>query len=314
MQIVVLDGYSVNPGDVDWTPLKQLGTLSVYDRTHPSMIEQRMRGADAVFVNKVRLTREILFNARKLKFIGELATGYDNIDIDAAKERGITVCNIPAYSTEAVAQLTIAMMLELAQHTAHMDLLVHKGRWTSSPDFCYWDKAPVLLHGKTLGIVGMGRIGSRVAVIAKALGMHVIGCGRTPKPDFPGEQHTMTEVLETADIISLHCPANASTIGMINRKTIGAMKDGAILINTARGSLLNEADVAEALDNGKLAGCAVDVVSSEPIARSNPLLSAPNCLITPHYAWAPVPVRQKLIDIASANLAAYLNGSPMNTI
>ena len=314
MQIVVLDGYSVNPGDVDWTPLKQLGTLSVYDRTHPSMIEQRMRGADAVFVNKVRLTREILFNARKLQFVGELATGYDNIDIDAAKERGITVCNIPAYSTEAVAQLAIAMMLEMAQHTAHMDLLVHKGRWTASPDFCYWDKAPVLLYGKTLGVVGMGRIGSRVAVIAKALGMRVIGCGRSPKPDFPGEQHALTEVLETSDIISLHCPANASTIGMINRKTIEGMKDGAILINTARGSLLNEADVAEALKNGKLAGCAVDVVSSEPITRSNPLLSAPNCLITPHYAWAPVPVRQKLIDIAAANLAAYLNGSPMNTI
>ena len=314
MQIVVLDGYGVNPGDVDWAPLKKLGTLSVYDRTHPSMVEQRMRGADAVFVHKVRLERDVLFRARKLRFIGELAARCDHIDVDAAKERGIMVCNAPAYCTESVAQLTVAMILELAQHTAHMDRLVHKGAWTASPDFCYWDTAPVLLYGKTLGIIGMGRIGSRVATIGRALGMHVIGCGRSQTADFPGEERTLSEVLERSDIVSLHCPANASTIGMINRKAIASMKDGAILINTSRGSLLNEADVAEALVRGKLAACAVDVVSTEPITRSNPLLTAPNCLITPHYGWAPVPVRQKMIDIAAANLAAFLNGSPINTI
>ncbi len=314
MQIVVLDGYSVNPGDVDWAPLKKLGTLSVYDRTHPSMIEQRMRGADAVFVNKVQLTREILYKARKLSFIGELATGYDNIDIEAARERKITVCNVPTYCTESVAQLTAAMMLELSQHTAHMDHLVHKGCWTASPDFCYWDNAPLLLCGKTLGIIGIGRIGSKVALIGKALGMHVIGTGRSPRPDFPGEQRPMHEIFESSDIITLHCPANAASIGMINRKTIESMKDGVLLINTSRGSLLNESDVAEALKSGKMGGCAVDVVSSEPISKSNPLLAAPNCLITPHYAWAPVPVRQKLIDIAAANLAAFLNGSPINTL
>ncbi len=314
MQIVVLDGYSVNPGDVDWAPLKKLGTLSVYDRTHPSMIEQRMRGADAVFIHRVRLTKDILLRARKLRFIGEFSTEFDNIDLEAAKERGITVCRFPSSSTESVAQLTIAMMLELVQHTAHMDRLVHKGCWTASPDFCYWDKPPVLLYGKTLGIIGTGRIGSRVALISKAFGMKVIGCGRSLKQDFPGEQCSLKEVLETSDIVSLHCPANASSIGLMNRRTIASMKDGAILINTSRGSLLNEADVAEALKSGKLAGCAVDCVSNEPISKSNPLLEAPNCLITPHYAWSPVPVRQKMIDIAAANLAAFLNGSPINTV
>ncbi|MBR0426379.1 MAG: D-2-hydroxyacid dehydrogenase [Clostridia bacterium] len=314
MQIVVLDGYSVNPGDLDWSPLKKLGTLSVYDRTHPSMVAQRLRGADAVLINKVRMTREVLMNARQLKFIGELATGYDNIDLNAARERGITVCNVPAYSTEAVAQLTIAMLLDLTQRASSLDRLVHQGNWTASPDFCYWDKAPILLDGMTFGVIGTGRIGCRVAKIAQALGMRVIGYSRNGNASFCGEQTSFAEVLARSDVLSLHCPATAETIGMIRSDTIAKMKDGAILINTARGSLINEYDVAAALQSGKLSAFAADVVSTEPISKSNPLLMAPNCLLTPHYAWSPVPTRQKLIDISVANLTAFLNGTPIHVV
>ena len=314
MQIVVLDGFSVNPGDLDWSPLKKLGTVSVYDRTHPSMVAQRLRGADAVFVNKVRMTREVLRTARQLKFIGELATGYDNIDLAAACERGITVCNVPAYSTEAVAQLAIAMLLDLTQRAYRIDRLVHQGQWTASPDFCYWDKAPILLDGMTFGVIGTGRIGCRTAKIAQALGMRVIGYSRSENAAFCGERLSFSEVLSQSDVLSLHCPATADTVGMIRRETIGQMKDGAILINTARGSLVNESDVAEALQSGKLSAFAADVVSTEPIAKSNPLLDAPNCFLTSHYAWSPVPTRQKLIDVSAANLAAFLNGSPIHVV
>ncbi|MBR0082125.1 MAG: D-2-hydroxyacid dehydrogenase [Clostridia bacterium] len=314
MQIVILDGYSVNPGDMDWSPLKKLGTLSVYDRTHPDMAAQRLRGADAVFTNKVRMTRELLMNTRNLRFIGVLATGYDTVDLNAARERGITVCNVPAYSTEAVAQLTIAMLLDLTQRAAQLDRLVHRGQWTASPDFCFWDKAPILLDGKTFGMIGTGRIGCRVARIAQTLGMRVIGYSRSEHPEFCGERLPLSDVLAQSDVLSLHCPATADTIGMIRAETIAEMKDGAILLNTARGSLLNEADVAAALQSGKLSAVGVDVVSAEPISKSNPLLSAPNCLITPHYAWSPVPTRQRLIDVSVANLAAFLNGSPINVV
>ena len=314
MQIVILDGHGVNPGDMDWTPLKKLGTVSVYDRTHPDMIAQRLRGADAVFTNKVKITREVLLGVRQLKFIGVLATGYDTVDLKAARERGITVCNVPAYSTEAVAQLTISLLLDLTQRAAHLDALVHKGQWTASPDFCYWDKAPVLLDGKTFGVIGTGRIGCRVAKIAQALGMRVIGYSRTEHTGFCGERLSLDEVLAQSDVLSLHCPATADTIGLIRAETIAKMKDGAILLNTARGSLLSESDVADALRSGKLAGVGVDVVSSEPIKKSNPLLSAPNCMITPHYAWSPIPTRQKLIDVSAANLAAFLNGTPINVV
>lgn len=314
MQIVILDGYSVNPGDLDWSPMKKLGTVSVYDRTPPSMVEQRLRGAEAVFVNRVSLTRDILFRARKLRFISELGSGYENIDLDASKERNITVCSIPPCGSDAAAQLTVAMLLEICQRTSHMNALVHNGRWSASPDFCYWDTAPVLVKEMTIGIVGIGNVGMRVAKIANALGMRVIGCSRTPKMDFCGEQKTFDDVIREADVLSLHCTASPATVGMINKKTLDFMKDGAVLINTARGSLINEMDVAQALKDGKLSACAVDAVSTEPISKNNPLLSAPNCIITPHYAYAPLPVRQKLIDIAAANLAAFLNETPINVV
>lgn len=314
MQIVVLDGYCVNPGDVDWAPLKALGTLSVYDRTHPDMVAQRLRGAEAAFVNKVKLNRELLQNARQLKFVGVLATGYDVVDLDAARVRNITVCNVPAYSTEAVAQHAIALLLALCQRVEYHAALVKKGAWTAQPDFAWWDVAPVLLYGKTIGIVGCGRIGCRVARIASALGMRVLGTSPHENPDFCGTPVPIETLLRESDVVSLHCPAKADTLGLIRRDTIATMKDGAFLINTARGSLVSEADIRDALEKGKLAGYGADVASEEPVKLKNPLLKAKNCLLTSHYAWSPKPMRQKLIDISAENLAAFLRGEPKNVV
>lgn len=314
MQIVVLDGYCVNPGDVDWSPIKALGTLSVYDRTHPDMVAQRLRGADAVFVNKVKLNREILQNARQLKFIGVLATGYDVIDVEAAKERGIVVCNVPAYSTEAVAQHTIALLLAICQHVEYHASLVRQGAWTAQPDFSWWEIAPVLLYGKTIGIIGCGRIGTRVARIAEALGMRVLGCSPHEKQGFPGTFVPLDVLLKESDVVSLHCPSKADTVGLIRSDTIAGMKDGAILINTARGSLISESDVRDALVSGKLAAYGTDVASEEPIRLRNPLLTAPNCLITSHYAWSPKPMRQNVIDVSAKNLRSFLYGYPQNVV
>ncbi len=314
MQIVVLDGYCVNPGDVDWGPLKKLGTVSVYDRTHPDMVAQRVRGAEAVFVNKVKLSREVIFGARQLKFIGVLATGYDVIDVDAARERGIVVTNVPAYSTEAVAQHAIALLLGRWQHVEYHAALVKNGAWTASPDFSWWKIAPTLLYGKTMGIIGCGRIGSRVAKIADALGMRVLGVNPQEKPGFVGEYVSLDTLFREADVISLHCPAKADTVGLIRKDTIAKMKDGALLINTSRGSLISESDVCDALKSGKLAGYAADVASEEPIKLRNPLLKAPNAIITSHYAWTPKPMRQKIIDVSAENLAAFLNCFPKNVV
>ena len=314
MQIVVLDGYCVNPGDADWSPLKALGTLSVYDRTHPDMVAQRLRGAKVAFVNKVRLTREVLFGARQLEFVGVLATGYDVVDLAAARERGITVTNVPAYSTEAVAQHAIALLLSLCSHVEYHASLVRQGAWTAQPDFSWWQIAPVLLSGKTIGVVGCGRIGTRVAKIADALGMRVLGTNPTAREDFPGTLVPLDTLLRESDVVTLHCPAKADTVGLINRETLAKMKDGAILLNTARGSLISETDVAAALQSGKLIGYGADVASEEPIGRRNPLLKAKNCLITSHYAWTPIQMRQKIIDISADNLKAFLDGKPKNVV
>ena len=314
MQIVILDGYCVNPGDVDWSPLKAFGTVSVYDRTHPDMVAQRLRGAEIAFVNKVRLNRDVLFGARQLKFVGVLATGYDVVDLAAARERGITVTNVPAYGTEAVAQHTIALLLALCQHVEHHAALVQKGAWTAQPDFSWFEIAPVLLYGKTIGILGCGRIGSRVAKIADALGMRVLGYNPEMKSGFVGTYVSLDKLLRESDVVSLHCPAKAETVGLIRRDTIAKMKDGALLINTARGSLISETDVCEALASGKLAGYAADVASEEPIRLKNPLMSAPNCLITSHYAWTPKPMRQTIIDVSAENLSAFLSGKPINVV
>ena len=314
MQIVVLDGYCVNPGDMDWSPLKKLGTLSVYDRTHPDMVAQRLRGAEAVFVNKIKLNREVLQSARQLRFVGVLATGYDVVDIAAARERGIIVSNVPAYSTEAVAQHAIALLLALCQHVEYHSALVRQGAWTAQPDFSWWEIAPTLLYGKTMGIVGCGRIGSRVAKIADALGMRVLGTNPHENPGFAGTYVPLETLLTESDVISLHCPAKADTVGLIRRDTIAKMKDGAILINTSRGSLISESDVCDALKNGKLAGYGADVASEEPIRLRNPLLSAPNCIVTSHYAWTPKPMRQRIIDVSAENLSAFLDGKPIHVV
>ena len=315
MQIVILDAYSVNPGDLDWDGLKQLGSLSAYDRTHPDMVAQRLMGADAVFVNKVHIGEEELAKANRLKFIGVLATGYDIVDIKAAQRHGITVCNIPAYSTESVAQMTIALLLEICNNVGHHSREVHRGRWTNSPDFCFWDTPLIELNGLTFGIIGCGRTGSATARIASSFGMKVIGYSRTKHDGFVGKQvDSVDELLREADIVSLHCPSTEETRGMVNATFISKMKDGAILLNTARGNLLEEIDVADALNDGKLYALGMDVASREPISRSNPLLTADNCIITPHIAWAPLAARRRLVNIATENLKAFIDGKPINVV
>lgn len=314
MQIVVLDGKSLRPEELDWNGLKALGTLSVYDRTDPMLVPQRLRGADAVFTNKVRLTKEQLKNNPNLKFIGVLATGYDVVDIKGARELGIPVCNVPGYATEPVAQAAIGLMLELTLQLGYHNARIHQGEWTRCPDFCWWEHTPVSVYGKTMGIVGCGAIGQRVAEIAKALGMEVIGYNPHKKPGFAGKYVPLETVLTESDVISLHCPAKEDTIGFINEKTMGKMKDGVLLINTGRGSLIQEKDVAEALISGKLGGYAADVVSREPITVHNPLLKAPNCILSGHCAWATKDARQQILDVSVANLKGVLEGNPIHVV
>lgn len=314
MQLVILDGYPINPNDLSWEELKKFGTLSVYDRTDASMVSQRIRGADIVMSNKVRLTREDILSSRSLKLICVLATGYDVVDIAAAKERNIPVCNVPAYSSEAVAQLTFAHILEQFSHVGLHTPLVHRGAWSASPDFTFWQEAPVELNGLTLGILGCGQIGRKVAIIAKAFGMKVLGTNPSKHPDFVGEYVDLDTLLKNSDVLSLHCPAKKDTVGIINATNIEKMKDGAILINTARGSLIDEQAVRSALDTGKLGGLGVDVVAKEPIDIHSPLIGAPHCTITPHYGWAPKSARTRLIDITADNIRCFLDGKPQNKV
>lgn len=314
MQLVVLDGYPINPGDLSWEPFKNFGTLSVYDRTDASMAAQRIRGADIVLTNKCRLNAEQLASSKSLKLVAVLATGYDVVDVKAARNGGIAVCNVPAYSTEAVAQLTFAHILEHYSRVGMHTPLVHRGAWSASPDFTFWKAAPRELNGLTLGILGCGGIGCRVAEIAKAFGMRVIGCSPRKRREFLGDYVDFDTLLKSSDILSLHCPAKTDTIGIIDAKAIAKMKAGALLINTARGSLVVERDVREALDSGKLGGYGTDVASSEPITMRNPLIGADNCTITPHYGWAPLTARQRLLEVTYSNIAAFLSGKPMNIV
>ena len=317
MKIVVLDGHTENPGALSWSGLEDLGDLKVYDRTpmDEDEIIRRIGDCEAVYTNKTPITENIIKSCPKMKFVGVLATGYNIIDTDAARRYGVTVCNIPTYGTDAVAQYTFALILEVCHHVgAHSDS-VHSGKWARSVDFCYWDYPLIELKGKTLGIIGTGRIGMAVAKIAAAFGMNVIAYSRTQRENSDGVKYVPLDTLfEKSHIISLHCPLTPETEGIISGDNIEKMKDGVIIINTGRGQLIDENALASALKSGKVYAAAVDVVSKEPIEETNPLLLAPNCIITPHIAWASKESRQRLMDIAVDNLRQYIAGRPQNVV
>ncbi|NJC89086.1 MAG: D-2-hydroxyacid dehydrogenase [Desulfuromonas sp.] len=316
MKIVVLDGHAANPGDLDWTPLAALGELTVHERTPASLTLVRAAGAQALLTNKVLLGAQELAVLPELRYIGVLATGYNVIDVAAARERGIVVTNVPAYSTPSVAQQVFALLLELTRGTGRHAGLVREGRWSSAPDFCFWEGPQVELAGLTFGIVGFGAIGQAVARIARAFGMRVLVQTRRPDPTaWPEVTFVDRDALfMQADVVSLHCPLTEETKGMVNAATLAAMKSGAYLINTGRGPLVDEAALAAALHVGRIAGAGLDVLSQEPPAADNPLLTAPNCVITPHIAWATRAARQRLLDTAAANVRAFVEGHPQNRV
>ena len=317
MKIVVLDGYAANPGDLSWEPLEKLGELTVYDRTPAGTAAERIGDAQIVLTNKVVLSEEVLDACSGLRYVGVLATGYNVIDVESAARRGIAVTNIPAYSTETVAQYTIAMILELCYHIGLHDRLVHQGRWARCPDFCFWDQPMMELAGKTLGIIGFGSIGQAVSRIALAMGMKVLFNSRRSRPELEKENcfyATQDEIFASSHVITLHCPLTEETRNLICKKSIAKMKDGVILINNARGPLVNEADLADALNSGKVQAAGVDVVSVEPIKEDNPLLKARNGLITPHVAWAAEEARRRLMEIAVNNIVQFQRGTPVNLV
>ena len=311
MKIVVLDGYTENPGDLSWAGLEALGDVTVYDHTPFDQTIARIGGAEIILTNKTPITAEVIAACPALKYVGVLATGYNVVDVEAAKARGIVVTNIPTYGTQAVAQFVFALLLEICHHVAHHNQAVQEGRWSNGRDFCFWDYPLIELAGKTMGIIGYGRIGRATAAIAKAFGMQVLAYDAYAEGP---ELTTLEEVLAGSDVISLHCPLSRENTGMINAGTIAQMRDGVILINTSRGPLINEADLRAALLSGKVAAAAVDVVSTEPICMDNPLLGLENCFITPHIAWANKESRQRLMDVAVSNLASWLDGNTVNNV
>ena len=314
MNIVILDAYSVNPGDIDWSPIAQFGELRVYDYTPPELIGERLKDADIAFTNRGRLGEAEFSAAPKLRFLGIFATGYDKIDLHAARRHQVAVCNVPGYSTDAVAQHVIALLLEITNRARALDGQIRKHRWTQLPGDCLWD-APILsLSGRTFGVLGTGDIGCATARIANALGMRVIGHSRSKRAEFCGEYVTLEELLDKSDVLSLHCAATNETRGIINNETLALMKPDAILINTARGTLVNSIDLTQALNEGRIYAAGLDVVDGEPISPDNPLLSAKNCLITPHVAWIPRDARKRLVDTAASNLGAFINGTMQNRV
>ena len=317
MKIVVLDGLTLNPGDLSWDELEKLGQLTVYDRTPPERVVERIGNAAAVFTNKTLVSREHLALCPSVKFVGVLATGYNVVDVAAASERGIPVCNVPGYGTMAVAQFATALLLELCHHVGKHSDDARSGSWAKHPDFCYWLNPLVELDGKTLGIVGFGRIGQAFARIAQALGMSVLACANHPDLRLESDTlryATLDEIYAQADVISLHCPLQESTQAMIDGAAIARMKPGVLLINTARGQLIVEQDLADALNSGRVAGAALDVLSSEPPTADNPLLTASNCLITPHIAWATKEARERIIATAAGNLEKFIAGGVQNVV
>lgn len=316
MNIVILDGYTENPGDLDWKGFKELGGLTVYDRTAKADIIMRIGNAEVVITNKTPITREVMDACPNIQYIGVLATGYNVVDVDAAREKGIPVCNIPIYGTAAVAQFAIALLLEICHHIGHHSEEVHNGKWENNVDWCFWDYPLIELAGKTMGIIGFGRIGQETGKIAKALGMKILAYDmiKSSSDNQLADYVTLDELLEKADVISLHCPLFPATQGMINKETIAKMKDGVIILNNSRGPLIVEQDLADALNSGKVYAAGLDVVSTEPICGDNPLLKAKNCFITPHISWAPKESRQRLMDIAIDNVKQFIAGSPVNVV
>ena len=316
MRIVILDGYSANPGDLSWKELEQMGEVTVYDRTSPSETVQRAADADIVLTNKVVLNREKIAQLPRLKYIGVLATGYNVVDIEAAHERGIIVTNVPAYSTESVAQMVFAHLLTVTNRTEHYAIQNRSGRWTANPDFCYWDFPLMELAGKTFGIVGLGNIGRRVAEIAFAFGMKVKAMTSKSQAQLPAgiEKAELQTLLSSADVLSLHCPLTDTTRHLINADTLRQMKPTAILINIGRGPLIDDQAVADALQEGRLGAFCADVLTTEPPSSNNPLLSQSNAFITPHIAWASTEARTRLLQIAIANVRAFANGKPQNAV
>ena len=313
MKITVLDGNALNPGDLSWSPVEKFGNLTVYPRTSPEDVVSRIGDSDAILLNKINITEDVLSKCPNLKYIGVQATGYNVIDLEACRKHNVVVTNVPSYSTAGVAQMTFTYITQFASLSQMHSESVKNGDWVKCPDFCYW-KAPLMeLEGKTLGIYGYGSIGRRVAQIAKAFGMKVIVCTRTQKPDIENPVDFET-LLKESDFITLHAPLTDKTREIMNSKTLSMMKKSAYLINTARGLLVNENDVAQALKDGTIAGYAADVVSEEPMKAGNPLLSARNTIITPHIAWAAVETRQRLLDVVARNLECWIGGNPQNVV
>lgn len=320
MKIVVLDGYTENPGDLSWAGFEDLGDLTVYDRTSltdTNEIVERIGSAEVVITNKTPISKEVLEACPHIKYIGVLATGYNVVDVQAAKDKQIPVCNIPAYGTAAVGQFAMALLLEICHHIGHHDQAVKNGRWEKNPDWCFWDYPLIELDGKTMGIIGYGRIGQVTGRVAQAFGMKVLAYNRHQSPAVVTNTlsfATLEALYAASDVIVLHCPLNAETEGMINAHSIAKMKDGVILINNSRGPLIVEEDLAEALNSGKVYAAGLDVVSTEPIKGDNPLLGARNCIITPHISWAPIESRQRLMSVAVENLQAFLAKTPVNVV
>lgn len=322
MKIVVLDGYTLNPGDITWEGFEKLGELVVYDRTtydraHDDLIAERAKDAEAVILNKTPLSKEVIDRLPKLKYIGVLATGYNVVDVGYAKTKGIAVTNIPTYGTASVGQMAIALLLEMCNHVGAHDESVKRGEWSGNADWCYWSYPLIELADKTMGIIGYGRIGQSTGRIAQALGMKVAAFDTFKNPSLECETMKYVELntlLAESDVIALHCPLFDDTKGIINKNTIAKMKDGVLIINNSRGPLIVEQDLAEALNNGKVGGAALDVVSTEPVKEDNPLLKAKNCILTPHISWAPKESRKRLMDIAADNLQKFMMGQPINVV
>jgi glycerate dehydrogenase len=316
-KIAILDGYTLNPGDNPWTPVAALGELSIFDRTPAEQIIERARDASVLVINKVKLPAQVLEQLPNLRFIAMVATGYDCVDAAAARRLGVAVSNVPVYGTNTVAQHAFALILHLCHRVDLHDTAVHAGEWVKCPDFCFWKSPLVELAGLTLGVVGFGRIGRRVAELGHAFGMKVIAPSRSRKnaPSWePFAWVELDELFSTADIISLHCPMTPETKGLINTANLAKMKPSAILVNTSRGGLVVEADLAAALNRGQIAAAAVDVLSVEPPSADNPLLTARNCVVTPHHAWATLAARQRIMQTTAANIAAFLAGQPQNVV